>query len=252
MELLDFSKIKVSCRNCSLAELCLPHGLNKQELERLDAAVRRSKPLHRGDFLFRSGEAVSSLFAVRSGSIKLYAMTPGGDEQIIGFYLPGEILGLDGIQTDAHTCSAVAMETSSACAIPYAQLKGICGQVPSLQDHMFRLFSRELSTENELLLSITRRSADERVAAFLLSLSGRFQRIGYSPSEFRLSMSRQEIGSYLGLTIETVSRVLSRLQGQGVIALQRRQVSILDPERLRALGHGASPTPDSAQCSAAG
>jgi CRP/FNR family transcriptional regulator len=238
MELLDFSKVKVSCRNCSLAELCLPHGLNRDELDRLDSAVRRTRPLHKGDYLFRPGDAATALYAVRSGSLKLFATLDNGDEQIIGFYLPGEILGLDGIETDAHRCTAVALETSSVCAMPHAELKAICKQVPSLQDQMFKLFSRELSSENELLLSITRRTAEERIAAFLVSLSARFQRIGYSPNEFKLSMSREEIGSYLGLTIETVSRVFSRLRDKGVIALNRRHVIVRDGARLHGLGHG--------------
>jgi CRP/FNR family transcriptional regulator len=243
VELIDFPKIKVSCQNCSLAELCLPHGLNADELKRLDAAVRRSRPLHKGDRLFQPGDAATSLFAVRSGSIKLYATLDDGDQQVIGFYLPGELLGLDGIETGAHRCTAVALETSSACAVPFNDLKTICRQVPSLQEQMLRLFSRELSAEHELLLSITRRTAEERVATFLTSLAARFKRIGYSPNEFKLSMSREEIGSYLGLTIETVSRIFTRLREQGLIALNRRQVTIRDGARLHALGHGSGPMP---------
>ena len=244
MELLDFPKFRISCQNCSLAELCLLHGLNGDELKRLDAAIRRSRPLHKGDCLFRPGEPADSLYAVRSVSIKLYETLDDGDQQIIGFYLPGEILGLDGIETGAHRCTAVALETSSACAVPLSELKTICRQIPSLQEQMLRLFSRELSSDHELLLSLTRRTAEERVATFLASLSARFKRIGYSPNEFKLSMSREEIGGYLGLTIETVSRVFTRLKVKGMIALNRRQVTIRDGARLRALSSGsASPDP---------
>jgi len=241
VELLDFPRFKVSCQNCSLAELCLPHGLNSEELKRLDAAMRRSRPLHKGDCLFRPGDPASSLYAVRSGSVKLFETLNDGDQQIIGFYLPGEILGLDGIETGVHRCTAVALETSSACAVPFPELKAICRQIPSLQEQMLRLFSRELSSEHELLLTLTKRTAEERVATFLASLSTRFQRIGYSPNEFKLSMSREEIGSYLGLTIETVSRVFSRLRDKGMIALNRRLVTIRDSARLRALGNGCAP-----------
>jgi CRP/FNR family transcriptional regulator len=241
MDLLDFSKIKVSCRNCSLAELCLPHGLNRDELARLDSALRRSRPLHKGDCLYRPGDAAAALYAVRSGSVKLFTTLNDGEEQILGFYLPGEILGFDGIETGVHTCTAMALETSSACGISHAELKAICKQAPSFQDQMFRLFSRELSSDNELLLSITKRTADQRVAAMLTSLSARFQRIGYSSSEFRLSMSREEIGNYLGLTVETVSRVFGRLRTRRLIGLNRRQVLIIDAARLRALANGSDP-----------
>jgi CRP/FNR family transcriptional regulator len=237
MELLDFPKIKASCQSCSLAELCLPHGLNPEELKHLDAAVRRTRPLQKGDCLFRPGEKTNALFAVRSGSIKLFATLENGEQQVIGFYLPGEIVGLDGVETGAHRCTAIALETSSACAIPFVELKAICRQVSSLQEQMLRLFSRELSSEQELLLSITKRTAEGRVATFLASLSARFKRIGYSANEFKLSMSREEIGSYLGLTIETVSRTFSRLRKEGIIAVNRRLVTIRDVARLRALGN---------------
>jgi CRP/FNR family transcriptional regulator len=241
VELLDFSKIRVSCRDCSLGELCLPHGLSREDLERLDSAVRRSRPLHKGDCLFRPGDPATALYAVRSGSIKLYLTLDDGDEQIIGFYLPGEILGLDGMETGMHRCTAMALETSSACTISHAELKAICKHVPSFQDQMFRLFSRELSSDNELLLSITKRTADQRVAALLASLSARFHRIGYASSEFKLCMSREEIGNYLGLTVETVSRAFTRLRKRGFIALDRRHVKVIDAARLRALGEGSDP-----------
>lgn len=241
MELIELSRFKVSCESCSLAELCLPRGLCKDDLERLEAVVRRSRPLQKGEFLFRAGDVIGSLFAVRSGSVKLYTGMDNGDEQIIGFYLPGEILGLDAIEHNRHTCSAVSLETSSICSFPYSQLSEVCLAVLPLQEQMFRIMGREISAENELLLTLGKKSAEERISTFLISLSGRFKRLGYSAKEFRLSMSRQEIGNYLGLTIETVSRVFSRFQKGGLIKTSRRFVQILDLNGLRQMSTTAPP-----------
>jgi CRP/FNR family transcriptional regulator len=239
MELIDFTKLKVSCQKCSLAELCLPHGLSMTDLEKLDQFVRHPKPLARGDHLFHSGDPLGSLYAVRSGSAKLVMGNHMGEEQILGFYLPGEVVGFDAINTGFHTCSAMALETSSICSLPYTQLSEISRHVPSLQEQVLRLIGREMSIENELLLTINRKSADERIATFLLSLSNRFKRLGYAQNEFRLSMSRQEIGNYLGLTIETVSRCFTRLQKRRLITTQRRSVKLLDVNALHEMSHGA-------------
>jgi len=235
MQLIDFSKIKVSCENCSLHELCLPRGLTAEELEKLDRVVKRTRPLQKGDMLFRSGEEFHSLYAVRSGCLKLYATSDLGEEQIIGFYLPGEIVGLDGMDNGRHSCTAVALETSSLCAFPYTHLTDICKRVPALNEQMFRIMGRELSQDNQLLLTITKKNADERIATFLLSLSMRFKRLGYSSSEYKLSMSRSDIGNYLGLTIETVSRGMSRFQKQKLIAIEGKFIRILDMGALREL-----------------
>jgi len=239
MELVDFSRLKVSCQKCSLAELCLPHGLSMADMEKLDQYVRHPKPLGRGDHLFHSGDALGSLYAVRSGSAKLVISNRKGEEQILGFYLPGEVVGFDAINTGFHTCSATALETSSICTLPYSQLGEISRSVPTLQEQVLRLIGREMSIENELLLTINKKSADERIATFLLSLSNRFKRLGYAQNEFRLSMSRQEIGNYLGLTIETVSRSFTRLQKRRLITTQRRLVKLLDVNTLHEMSHGS-------------
>lgn len=238
MQVVEFQKIKASCENCNLAELCLPRGLNHEELDELDKLVRQSRPLHRGDFLFRCGDPLSSLYAVRSGSIKLFTYTDDGEEQIIGFYLPGEIVGLDGFETNLHTCCAVALETTSLCLFPCGQLTEICKRIPSLQDQMFRLMGREISHENRLLLTIGKKNAEERLATFLSSLSSRFSQLGFSAMEFKLSMSRQEIGNYLGLTIETVSRIFSRFQKKGIIEINNKHVKLLDKRELAVLCGG--------------
>ena len=240
MQLVDLHKFKISCSNCNLAELCLPRGLSNDEMDELDKVVRQTRPLHKGDHLFRSGDPLSSLYAVRSGSIKLYIHSNDGDEQIIGFYLPGEIIGLDGMEHNSHSCSAVALETSSLCTFPYTQLTDVCKKIPALQDQMFRLMGREISYENKLLLTISKKSAEERIATFLSSLSIRFRQLGFSPDEFKLSMSRQEIGNYLGLTIETVSRIFSRFQKKEYIAIDRKYIQILDRPSLDGLCKGNS------------
>jgi CRP/FNR family transcriptional regulator len=238
---VDLSKIRVTCRVCSLSELCLPRGLDARSLQLLDGVVQRSAQLRRNDRLFRAGDTLDSLYAVRSGSLKLQAMTDDGREQIIGFYFPGELIGLDALATGHHVCTAVALETSSTCSIPFARLSDVCRQVPGLQDQMFRLMGRELTADSELLMAINRKTADARIAGFLLSLSRRLQRLGYSANEFRLSMSRQEIGDYLGLTVETVSRVFSRLNANKAITTRHRLVRILDPARLQAVSSGSTP-----------
>jgi len=237
---ITLDTIKASCSTCNLQEICVPRGLGKQDLEELDRIVQKSKLLHKGDYLYRFGDEFKALYAVKSGSIKIYIMDDQGEEQIIGFYFPGEILGLDAIEHHQHSCYAYAMETSSFCAIPYSDLGEICMRVPDLQEQMFRLLSREFTHDNQLLLTINKKNAEEKVAIFLSSLAIRFKKLGYSDREFYLSMSRQEIGNYLGLTIETVSRVFTKFQKKGLIELQRKLVRIMDKPQLDKVCSGTS------------
>ena len=233
MHIIDFSKIKVSCEHCSLNELCLPRGLDLEDMDKLDRIVTRTQPLHKGDVVFRAGDQFNSLYTVRTGCIKLTAGSDDGEEQILGFYLPGEIIGLDGIETSVHSCTAIALDTSSLCEISFNRLTDICNQVPALNEQMFRLMGRELSHENQLLLTVTKKHADARVATFLFSLSVRFHRLGYSATEFRLAMSRSEIGNYLGMTFETVSRCLNKFHKQGLININHKYITILEHDLLR-------------------
>lgn len=241
MYVIDFTKIKASCETCNLHELCLPRGLDSGDLDKLDRIVSRTQPLHKGDVLFNAGDKFTYLYAVRTGCVKVTTGSDQGDEQILGFYLPGEIIGLDGIENGTHSCTAVALDTSSMCAIAYSNLSDVCRQLPALNEQMFRLMGRELSHDNQLLLTVTKRNADGRIATFLLSLSSRFQRLGYSAIEFRLSMSRSEIGNYLGLTFETVSRCLNRFQKQGMININHKYISILDMPALKNACNEAEP-----------
>ena len=223
---VDLEKLKTSCSGCNLRELCLPGGITADELEQLDTLVKRRGPFHRGDYLFRAGDTLQSLYAVRSGVFKLFATADDGTQQVLSFCLPGEILGFDAIGHETHGCSGIALDTSSVCSIPFKQLTEISRQLPGLQDRVLRLMSHEISADNQLLLTISNKNAEERIATFLLSLSSRFHRLGYSASEFRLSMSRQDIGDYLGLTTETVSRILGRLHRKGLINLDRKHVQL--------------------------
>lgn len=246
-QVFDITKFKVSCGSCSLSELCLPWGMNLKDLEQLEKIIKRVRPLQRGEYLFHSGDKFQQIHAVRSGAIKAYKTTEDGNEQILGFYLPGELLGLDAIQNQEHVCTTVALETSSFCSIPFSRLEELCHRLPGLQHQLYRLMSRELSSENESLLLMGKKSAEEKIATFLVNLSTRLHILGYSSREFRLPMSRQEIGNYLGLTVETVSRIFSRLQRDGLIAIDRKLISIVNEEVLHRMSTGHKETVESNQ-----
>ena len=237
-QVFDISKFKVSCGNCSLSELCLPWGLKIDDLNELEKIIKRVRPLQRGEYLFHAGDKFQHIYAVRSGALKAYKTTEDGNEQILGFYLPGELLGLDAIDNMEHVCTTVALETSSFCSIPFMRLEDLCHKIPGLQHQMYRLMSRELSTENESLLLLGKKSAEEKIATFLVNLSTRLHMLGYSATEFRLPMSRQEIGNYLGLTVETVSRIFSRLQKDKLILIDRKLIKIIDSEALHKMCAG--------------
>tara|TARA_R110000782_G_scaffold48146_7_gene105540 strand:+ start:10187 stop:10885 length:699 start_codon:yes stop_codon:yes gene_type:complete len=223
-----------------LNELCLPRGLKAEDLEKLEIVVKGSRPKEKGNHIFRAEEPFESFYAIRSGSVKVYILNETGEEQIIGFYFPGEIIGFDAIEHHKHTCAAVTLETTTYCALPYEKINDICQQIPDLQNQMFRLLSREISNENQLLLTINKRSAEERIATFLISLSSRFEKLGYSSKEFNLPMSRQEIGNYLGLTIETVSRLFTKFHKSGLITINRKAITLENLPSIHAICDGFS------------
>ncbi len=217
-------------------------GLTPEDVERLDDIVKRTRPLHRGDFLFRNGDRFRSLYVVKTGSVKSFAPSPEGGEQVLGFHLPGEIIGLDAIEKDAHACSAKVLETSAICEIPFARLEELTAAIASLQHQMYRLLSKEISHDTDMLLLLGKKSAEERLAAFLVSMSKRLQRRGLSPTDFYLSMSRHEIGNYLGLAVETVSRLFTRFQDEGLMLVDRKHIQLLNLEALDALVGGVGPS----------
>ncbi len=223
----------VSCSSCRLSTLCLPIALNSDEVNQLDEIVQRSKPLGKGDHLYRGGNPFSSIYAVRSGSFKSYTLSTDGTEQVNGFYLPGEIIGMDGISSLNHGSSAIALERSSVCEIPFHRLEELSRHLPSLQHHFFQIMGKEIAKDQKMLTLLSCNSAEERVASLLLSFSARNDRRHLSPTKLRLTMTRAEIGNYLGITVETVSRILTRLQGQEVLTVDNKDVEIMDLVKLR-------------------
>lgn len=231
------AKITVTCANCGLSELCIPHTLAEAEIDKVDGIVKRSTPLRRGEAIYKAGEPFTSLYTVRSGSIKVYSVDGDGAEQVIAFCLPGEILAMDAIHSRRHTNSAKAMETSAVCEIPYDELESLSADIPNLQLHLYRLLSREIRIDQERQLLLAKKAAGERVGAFLMNLSGRYARRHLSPARFRLPMSRADIGSYLGLAVETVSRTFTRLQTRGILKVEGKEVEILDFPALCSISH---------------
>ena len=218
----------------------MPRGMGLEALEKLESIVKRSSALQKGEVLYREGDEFRGIYAVRSGLVKVFATADDGEEQIVGFFLPGEMLGLDAIETQVHACSAVALETSSYCSVPFSELSEVCKEIPELQNQLFRIMSRELSSENQMLLTLGKKNSEEKVATFLLTISTRFHLLGYSANEFKLTMSRQEIGNYLGITFETVSRVFGRLQRNGIINVNRKVIKIIDMTALKNLVSGCA------------
>lgn len=229
---VSFRALSESCKTCSLAELCLPRGLQDEEMQRLDDLIKARRVVHSGDMLFKEGGRNRSIYAVRSGSVKTFTVMESGEEQILGFHLPGEIVGLAGLDQSIHNCSSKALETSSICELPLDELETICLQIPSLQKQLLKLISREISQDHKMLLLLAKKNSDQRIATFLLSLSGRFKQRGLSSKSFILSMSRQDIANYLGLAVETVSRILSKLGDEDIVEVTRRSIEIKDHDRL--------------------
>jgi CRP/FNR family transcriptional regulator, anaerobic regulatory protein len=223
------SQFRSICSTCNLRELCLPCcGLTGSEIDVANRVAFNRQVLRRGECLYRTGDHFTAIYAVRNGSFKSTAQLDNGREQVIGFYMTGEVLGMDGIGPERHTCDTVALEDSGVCAIPFASLQGLAHEIPSLQRHLHNIMSCEIVHEHGVMLLLGSMNAEERLAAFLLNLSRRFAARGYSPSEFNLRLTREEIGSYLGLKLETVSRTLSHFQEEELIGVQQKFIRILD------------------------
>ena len=237
---VSLTVLKTACSICNLRELCLPVGLTEDEMQRLDDLVSTRRRVKRGDYLYRAGQGFDAIFAVRSGFFKTDVLLEDGRDQVTGFQMAGELLGLDGISTEHHTCNAIALEDSEVCAIPFSRLEGLSREIHNLQHHFHKVMSREIVRDHGVMMLLGTMRAEERLAAFLLNLSQRFTSRGFSHSEFYLRMTREEIGSYLGLKLETVSRAFSRFQEEGFIAVQQKHIRILDiPGLKRLMNHQA-------------
>jgi len=232
--------LKVACSSCNLRELCLPVGMSDGELKRLDALVETRRSLRRGDALYSAGEPFRSLYAVRTGFFKTRVTAEDGRDQVTGFQMAGELLGFDGIGTEQHTCDAVALEDSQVCVIPFGQRESLSRQFGGLQRQLHKVMSREIVRDHGVMLLLGSMRAEERLAAFLLNLTQRLQARGFSASSLVLRMTREEIGSYLGLKLETVSRAFSKFQDDGVLEVKQRQLRVLDEEALRQIVNGSS------------
>ena len=232
---ISIASLSTSCADCSMQELCLPAVVTDQDLDRLENILSKRIRIARGDPLYRAGDVFSSLFAVRLGHFKTVYSEGPATKQIIGFQMSGEILGMEGISRPRHKCSAIALEDSEVCEIPYTRLESLLSELPSLQSHFHRMMSREIDREHQVMLLLGSMSADQRVEAFLLNLSRRYEARGFSALHFVLRMTREDIGNYLGLTIESVSRVFSRFKKNDWIEGSPRDLKILDRKALEDL-----------------
>ncbi len=232
--------VKLSCSSCNLRELCLPVGLSGTDLEQLDNLISKRRTVVRGDTLFRSGDVFESLYAVRTGFFKTSVALEDGRDQVTGFQMAGELLGLDGISTERHSCDAMALEDSQVCVIPYAQLESLSRDFTDLQRQFHKIMSREIVRDHGVMLLLGSMRAEERLAAFLLNLTQRLQARGFSASSLVLRMTREEIGSYLGLKLETVSRTFSKFQDEGLMEVKQRQIRIINQHGLQRLINAAA------------
>jgi CRP/FNR family transcriptional regulator len=222
------SASSINCQDCGFSQLCLPFSLNNAELDQLDDIIQRKRPSHKGDHLFEAGKPLHALYAVRTGSFKTYTLTEQGEEQITGFHLPGDVIGFDAIGNQQHPSYAQALETAMVCEIPFQTLDQLLDQMPKLRQQLMRLMSQDISGDQQMMLWLNRKTAEEKLAAFLTNMAQRFGNRGFSKKEFRLTMTRGEIGNYLGLTVETISRLLGRFHKDEIIHVDGKLIVITD------------------------
>lgn len=233
---LDLSTLKAACASCSLRELCLPMGLDKADMDKLDTIISRRQRLPSGQHLYRARDDFRHLYAIRRGFLKTYELNNDGVEHVNGFHMAGEMLGLDAISEATHACNAVALEDSEVCEIPFVKLEQLFRDIPALQHQFHRVMSREIGADHNLMMLLGTMRAEEKLATFLTNLAERLAARGFSESTLRLSMSREDIGNYLGLKLETVSRMFSKFQDEGLIAVERRNLHIKDMDGLHKIG----------------
>jgi len=235
---INIHALRTSCSTCSMQQLCLPMGLAEADISMLDQIIGRRRKVAKDNLLYRMDDPFTNLYAIRLGYFKTYHVSTSGDQQITGFQMASELLGMDAISRNRHHCYAMALEDSEVCEIPFARLNELFGTIPTLLRHFHRMMSQEITREQIVMLSLGNMRAEQRFAAFLVNLSSRHAARGYSAVSFQLRMSRGEIGNYLGLTIESISRLLSLLKKQGYIRVANREIELVDPLRLRELAAG--------------
>jgi CRP/FNR family transcriptional regulator len=230
---IPYGDLRTHCATCGMRQLCLPIGLDPEALRQLDRIVVARQRVRKRGSLYRPRDAFHALYAIRIGTFKTVVLAEDGREQITGYHIGGEIVGLDGVGESVHMCEAVALEDSEVCVLPYDSLDRLARDVPALRHNLYRLISRDVCRAQNTIFMLGSMRAEERLAAFLLDLARRYHALGYSASEFVLRMTREETASYLGLKLETVSRLFSRLQGEGLIQVQGRTVKLLDTAALK-------------------
>ncbi|GAA3937310.1 fumarate/nitrate reduction transcriptional regulator Fnr [Litoribacillus peritrichatus] len=224
----------VSCQDCTLSSLCLPISLDGHDVDRLDAIIKRGRPFQKSHTIWRQGDDFQSVLAIRSGSVKSFVTSPSGEEQIVGFHFAGELIGLNGLFKKKYPISTVALETTTVCDIPYDSLDALADDLPELRDQILHSMSQEISEDQQMMLLLSKKTSDQRLATFLVSLSERFHRRGYSATRFRLTMSRNDLGNFLGLAVETISRIFSKFQQQEILRFidSSRDIELLDMDTL--------------------
>ena len=225
---------QVACSRCSLVELCLPKGLTREELEVFEQTIHPKKPLKKSEYLYRAGDPMTSLFTVKTGAFKANIDSAGGEENIVGFFLPGELMGLDGIASGEYQCDIIALGDAHVCQLPYREFQQISDQFPILREEILSVSSNNMTTAQKMLFFIGKRPVEERLAMFLIGLSKRFGARGLSDLRFQLSMSRHDIANYLGMAPETISRQFKKMQDQGLISIDNRDITIKNLAALRA------------------
>ncbi len=237
--IVNLSRVSMNCPDCRLKDLCVTRGLPAHEVEELYALVHHGRPLPRGQYLFRQGDRLNSVYLVKTGSVKSYLTAADGTEQVVGFYLAGDLLGLDAVEQTMHGCSAVTLEHTSLCELPFPRMEQLCSRYPQLLHEVLSKLGAELMRDHHLRLLVSQRGAEERLAIFLVDLGARLGARGFSSSDLHLSMSRYDIANYLGVAAETVSRTFTRFEQKALLSVERRHVRIRDAARLQALAeHG--------------
>ena len=229
---------KIQCTHCSLKEICFPIGFKEDDFKQLDIVIKQSRRLKKGEYLFHAGEGFSSLFAIRTGFFKTTVNTQDGRDQVTGFFMSGELIGMDGISTNKYACDAVALEDSEVCELPFDRIDELAKYIPKINMHFLRLMSREIVRDQNVMMLLGNMRAEERLAVFLLNLSDRLRARGFAANDFILRMSREEIGSYFGLKLETVSRTLSRFNNDGLISVEHKHIKLLQPDVLQEMVSG--------------
>ena len=234
-KVVSIDSLRSHCVTCSMRTLCLPVGLTEADLDELEAVLGNRTKLKKGDALFHNGATFTALYAVKLGSLKTTVLSDDGREQVAGYHMPGDLLGLDGMGSNRHGCEAIALEDSELCVLPFQRIEELARHIPALQHNLHKFLSREIERDHRVMLLLGSMRAEERLAAFLLNLSERYKARGYSSTEFVLRMTREEIGSYLGLKLETVSRLFSKFQEEGLVMVAGRSVKIIDMPILKQL-----------------